>query len=790
MPSRNRLFAAIAATIFTLLAFAAPLSAQSWQWVREGNGSSNDVVGGAALDTLGNVYTVGTFDQNIAFGSTIFTNNTSTGLFLVKYNAGGVYQWALAGLGAGNFLNAAVAVSKSGDVFIAGTYAGTVRIGNDTLRTVAGTEGFVARFSNGGTRRWIQRTALGPGNGYVRGVAVDNLNNCYITGFFSDTASFDTLRQISTGGTDVFAAKYDRNGAILWSTRLGGPGNDEAHGIGIDGTGNAYVAGRFVDSVMIPADTIHSFGGIDAFVAKFSPLGAPTWMTPLGGAQSDVAWGIAVDAFGNSHITGAVADTAHFDTLNVVARGGTDAFVAKVDGLGEVRWAQGIGSGNEDVGYGIALDEVGSVYVTGMAADTAHMAALVLPIIPNNADVFVIKLNGTGSGEWVRGAGGKGRDEGRAIVVDKAGEMRVCGMFADTAHIGPFTSVSTGLQDVFIAKLGADPTVTVGLIVEDRFCTGDQFQIPFSVKGVFGNDNYYVAQLSDSGGSFANPIEIGRIFGVSGTIIIAKLPDTIPQGLRYRVRVMSTAPVVYSDPNPVNLAIYRPPTPVVTPGGPITICKGDSVVLDAGAGYTTYFWNNTERTRRIVVNTSGEYACTVSNDRGCTGTSPRVIVRVITAAKPTINRTGNVLESSEAVAYQWRLRGNPVTGGTNRTFSPAEDGVYTVQITDSNGCTALSDGFEFKRGAGVDATVNTLAGVLLYPHPNAGIFTVRFPMAHLGRVVLTVTDALGRRLASWDDDAAGAEYSRRVDISAFPAGLYFVRIESPSGVWTGETVKR
>jgi hypothetical protein len=178
----------------------------------------------------------------------------------------------------------------------------------------------------------------------------------------------------------------------------------------------------------------------------------------------------------------------------------------------------------------------------------------------------------------------------------------------------------------------------------------------------------------------------------------------------------------------------------------------------------------------------------VSNDRGCSSTSPAVMVNVVTAVKPVITRTGSNLTSSIAVTFQWSFNGTPITGATGSSVTATQEGAYTVEITDTNGCTATSDPFNYTLSS-VPGSVSA-GDLAIYPHPNTGIFTVSVRLPHAGDVSMTVVDAAGRQVASFNDRASGADYSRRVDIEKEPAGVYFVRLESDGHQWVKEVVKR
>lgn len=797
MVYRYRMLAVIAAFIVMLLAIPSGLRAQSWQWANIGSGSQTDIVGGVGVDSVGNTYMVGTFENNISFGATIFTNGANTGLFLVKYNAAGVLQWAVQGIAApaGNFTTPSLAVTRSGEVFISGGFNGTVRFGTDTLRTTGGYDFFIARFSPAGVRRWVRGDGRGFTNAEGRGIAVDNLLGSYVTGVFSDTARFDTFTVRSNAMADIFVAKYDENGVVRWVSSGGGTTNDEAYGIGVDGVGNSYVAGTFADSAFFATDTITSAGRLDGFVAKFSPTGGATWATSMGGEYDDIATHIAVDQFGNSYLTGSYIDTARFgdsilvnaDTTDTVTAS-TDIFVAKVDGTGGIRWALRAGGEGSDAGLGITIDEVGDVYVTGRYTDSSTFGNVVLADTAGTGEVFVAKYNGSGAFRWVRSGGGPLLDQGRRLAIDRNGELRVAGEFSRTARFGPLTVTATGGLDVFVAKLGSDPTIVIGTIIERTLCPGDQFHIPFTIRGVFETGNVFTAQLSDSSGSFAAPVDIGRVFGIGGTVVIAKVPDSVLPGVNYRVRVVSNMPEAIGNINALPLTIYAAPRPVITPSGPDTICRGETITLDAGAGFGTYLWVTGETTRTINVNRAGDFTVTVTNQNGCSSTSAPVRITMVTAARPVITKTGAMLESTPAVTYQWSFNGAPLSGATSRTLTPTQAGAYTVSITDSNGCTAVSDAFNFTT-TGVPEEL-AAGGMALYPHPNTGLFTLSLRLPHSGVVKASVVNAAGREVSSWSEHGVGGEYSRRVDIRNEPAGLYFVRIELGDKQWIREVIKR
>ncbi|MBL0176485.1 MAG: VWA domain-containing protein [Ignavibacteria bacterium] len=139
--------------------------------------------------------------------------------------------------------------------------------------------------------------------------------------------------------------------------------------------------------------------------------------------------------------------------------------------------------------------------------------------------------------------------------------------------------------------------------------------------------------------------------------------------------------------------------PVIDALGPTQFCQGDSVILDAGAGWDYYRWSTGwptgDTTRRIVVKKSGSFSVGTGWYGGCGDRSLPVTVTVFPKAyTPTILRRGDTLRCGmAAVSYTWMRNGVPLSIGNAREFVLAETGTYTVTITNANGCSSTSPPF-------------------------------------------------------------------------------------------------
>ncbi len=240
-----------------------------------------------------------------------------------------------------------------------------------------------------------------------------------------------------------------------WANGGGGYAIDYGHDIAVDPSGNSYVTGNFHGSAVFGTTSLTSYGGWDIFVAKLDADGEWQWAVGAGGILQDEGFGIAVDNEGNSYITGVFYDVAWFGNITLTSVGGLDVFVAKLDTNGNWEWVVRAGGWVGEAGYGIAVDSSGNSYVTGHFMFTATFGNTTLTS-QGSADVFVAKLDTNGVWEWAVSGGGSAPDYVYDIAVDSDGNTILTGDFEGSATFGTDTITSLGDADVFIAKLDRD----------------------------------------------------------------------------------------------------------------------------------------------------------------------------------------------------------------------------------------------------------------------------------------------------------------------------------------------
>jgi hypothetical protein len=333
------------------------------------------------------------------------------------------------------------------------------------------TDAFVAKLNPAGSALIYSTYFGGSGTDIARGIAVDAAGNAYITGSTTSTdlpTTVNAFQAANAGGTDAFIAKLNSTGsALLYSTYLGGSGDDQANGIALEGT-NAVVAGQ-TSSTNFPtlsAAQGSNAGGMDAFVVQLNGTGqALVFATYLGGSNAvggsgnDAANGVAVNASGAIGVAGVTgsADFHTFAPFQSALHGLQDAFVAKFTAAGGLVYSTYLGGSNLDSAAAIALDAAGDVYVTGNTNS---------PDFPPSTgganrgitSAFVTELNPAGSAlVYSRILSGSGADAGTAIAVDQQGVAYVTGSTTSTDFptLNAVQPTYGGNGDAFVAALAS-----------------------------------------------------------------------------------------------------------------------------------------------------------------------------------------------------------------------------------------------------------------------------------------------------------------------------------------------
>ncbi len=317
------------------------------------------------------------------------------------------------------------------------------------------------------------------------GIAVNSSGDAYIAGY-TLSSDFPVMSgHPYNGGGDSFVTQMNSTGtALVYSTCIGGSGEDLATAIALDGQGYAYVAGQtnsyssgtttgfpVTTGAFQTTCTGCASGDLDGFVYKLNRNGSGlTYATYLGGSTTTEPLGVGLDLAYNVYVGGLTASTDFPVTSGVFqpayGGGSSDGFVTKLNSTGTALvWSSFIGGTSSDQVNGIVLDTSGDVYVTGETASSAGFPITTGAFQPayggGAADAFVAEINSLGTGlVYSSYLGGSGTDSGAGLVVDGGGNTYVVGNttssnFPVTSGVFQTTcsSCGAGLSDAFVTKV-------------------------------------------------------------------------------------------------------------------------------------------------------------------------------------------------------------------------------------------------------------------------------------------------------------------------------------------------
>jgi hypothetical protein len=687
-------------SIFFLFLTAFVYAQPTFQWAKQMGGSGDETGNTVAIDASGNVFTTGSFKGVADFdpGASTYTLNSGgvmADIFISKLDAFGNFVWARSfGTTPADEGGTGIAVDASGNVYVTGTFNGTVDFdpgpGTYTLTASASSDAFVLKLDNSGNFVWARKLGGASGvNAYA--LAIDASANVYTTGYFVGTADLDpgaaTYTVASAGSTDVYVSKLDASGNFVWGKAMGGPDIDVAYAITADASGNVYSTGNFQTTCDFDPGaatyTVAAGGGADIFISKLDANGNFVWAKTMLSATGNNSGGrsIKADASNNIYTGGFFSGTVDFNpaaATYTLSTPGLNAFVSKLDAGGNFVWAKQLKSNGSSIVYALTLDASANVYNTGSYNGTADFdpgAATNTVTATGGDDAYILKLDAAGNFIWVQDLGGPaGYSNGaNGIALNTlSGTIYLTGQFdatvdfnfgAGTTNLSP---AGTNSFDVFVEMIGQTGFCTAPSVpgnstpsANQTICSGNTTTLTASSTGTI---TWYATATSTTA--------LG-----TGTVYITPVLTTG----NYTYYAEASTCTVSASRTAITVSVNPSPTITVNSG---SICNGNSFTISPG-GAATYTISGGSAV--VSPTTTSSYSISGTSASGCTSTSATISTVTVNALPSISVNSGSICSGSSFTLNPTGASSYTYSGGS-AVVSPTGTTTYSITGTSAFGC--------------------------------------------------------------------------------------------------------
>ncbi|MEI6816019.1 MAG: T9SS type A sorting domain-containing protein [Bacteroidota bacterium] len=368
-------------------------------WAKSAGGSSVDYGISVSTDASGNILLTGYFySPSITFDTFTLINAGVADMFIVKYDANGNVLWAKREGGTSYDYGLSVTADVSGNILLTGWFSSpTITFGTFTLTNGGGEDIFIVKYNTSGTVLWAKK-AGGTSDDVCMCISTDLNGNVLLTGNFqSSVITFDTITLVNAGGgnPDIFIAKYNDIGNVLWAKSAGGTDYDNGYSIATDASGNVLVTGFFFSTaITFGTFTFTNAGGNnpDIFIVKYDTGGTVLWAKSAGGTSYDAGYCVATDTSENLFVTGGFqSNFIIFDSDTLFYPGGDAMFIVKYSPSGTFLWATALASGGDDKNS-VATDAFGNIFIGGDFAAPPFIVGSDTLQLAGTENIFIAKI--------------------------------------------------------------------------------------------------------------------------------------------------------------------------------------------------------------------------------------------------------------------------------------------------------------------------------------------------------------------------------------------------------------
>ncbi|MDH3709486.1 MAG: SBBP repeat-containing protein [Cyclobacteriaceae bacterium] len=420
---------------------------QSWTWSRNFGGQEYDQVHEVAIDSFGNSYITGSFTHSVSFGDVELQAQGKADLFLAKFDPQGNSLWAISAGGPGEDEGKHLCLDPEGFIYVTGTFSDNALFGDQLITSHGNLDIFLAKYNSEGNLVKVINAMGSASRDNVAGISHDPNGSIFVVGDY----------QAGVSQEDVFITNFDQKRlGLQWMQFAGGPGSQKAAGIVSDAQGNCFLTGSFGGTIYMGGASLKAVGSNDLFIAKFRNNGSEDWLKQVKVEGSAHNAGLSLDAMGNCYLSGSFDFSVYFEDVSISADGEREAFIAKYDQHGVLKWAKS----SENHGYvnatAMHTTPQGFTYLAGSISGSQAFGTVNLSYTQEYRP-YVVKVGSNGEFIWGTTHENVSSRNVSEIVADSKGNCWMTGkLYGENGIEGTAVLTSSREFDGFLSQLQED----------------------------------------------------------------------------------------------------------------------------------------------------------------------------------------------------------------------------------------------------------------------------------------------------------------------------------------------
>ncbi|RLD59071.1 MAG: hypothetical protein DRJ05_06925 [Bacteroidetes bacterium] len=363
-----------------LLLFTTGIQAQDadFVWANQGGNSSFTEGNMHVQNTDNGIIAAGDFSDIANFGAEEITSNGASDIFIAKFDENGELG-QIVSFGSENeellrFLN----VDSEGSIVISIMFTDFINVGGTDFVSLGGQDVLLIKFNPDLSVQWAKQYGT-PLTDYVKGMDIDGDGNILVFGKFKNEIDFGGFTLTSAGSTDMYIARFNTEGDVVFAFNEGGSGYEDANSITAGPNNDFFISGTFYGETIINGEPVTTDNVTGIFIAKYNDSGGFQWVEIIEGTNLSTGVFLAANTDGSVYIAGSFQDELVFgDQTLITGEFDLDVYIAKYSTNGNALWAGHGDGGASDLVTALSCDVGGNVYLAGFYLETIDFNGIII----------------------------------------------------------------------------------------------------------------------------------------------------------------------------------------------------------------------------------------------------------------------------------------------------------------------------------------------------------------------------------------------------------------------------